>query len=66
MATFALADGVDAVSVAAILGHKGPRTTLASYAHVIDKSAAHAVETVGSKFASAMLAKKADRCNRLT
>lgn len=68
MATFALADGVDAVSVAAILGHKGPRTTLATYAHVIDKSAAHAVEAVGSKFASAMLATdvKADRCNSLT
>lgn len=55
MATFALADGVDAVSVAAILGHKGPRTTLATYAHVIDKSAAHAIEAVGSKIATAML-----------
>ncbi len=54
MATFALADGVDAVSVAAILGHKGPRTTLATYAHVIDKSAAHAVEAVSKKFANAM------------
>ncbi|HMU23334.1 MAG TPA: site-specific integrase [Sphingorhabdus sp.] len=55
MATFALADGVDAVSVAAILGHKGPRTTLATYAHVIDKSAAHAVENVGGKIATALL-----------
>lgn len=55
MATFALADGVDAVSVAAILGHKGPRTTLATYAHVIDKSAARAVEAMGSKIATAML-----------
>ncbi len=65
MATFALADGVDAVSVAAILGHRGPRTTLATYAHVIDKSAAHAVEAVSSKFANAMLAadENADRCS---
>lgn len=55
MATFALADGVDAVSVAAILGHKGPRTTLATYAHVIDKTAANAIEAIGSKFATAML-----------
>ena len=55
MATFALADGVDAVSVAAILGHKGPRTTLATYAHVIDKSAAHAVENVGGKIATALM-----------
>lgn len=55
MATFALADGVDAVSVAAILGHKGPRTTLATYAHVIDKSAARAVENVGGKIATALL-----------
>ena len=55
MATFALADGVDAVSVAAILGHKGPRTTLATYAHVIDKSAARAVESVGGKIATALL-----------
>lgn len=68
MATFALADGVDAVSVAAILGHKGPRTTLATYAHVIDKSAAHAVEAVGRKFANAMLVadEKADRGNSRT
>lgn len=55
MATFALADGVDAVSVAAILGHKGPRTTLATYAHVIDRSAAHAVENIGGKIAAALL-----------
>lgn len=56
MATFALADGVDAVSVAAILGHKGPRTTLATYAHVIDGTAARAVEAVGLKIAVAMQA----------
>ena len=54
MATFALAEGVDAVSVAAIMGHKGPRTTLATYAHVIDGTAARAVETVGLKIAVAM------------
>ncbi len=54
MATFALADGVDAVSVAAIMGHKGPRTTLATYAHVIDGTAARAVEAVGHKIAVAM------------
>ena len=55
MATIALSDGVDAVSVAAILGHKGPRTTLATYAHVINTSAARAAENVGSKIAMAML-----------
>jgi len=54
MATFALADGVDAVSVAAIMGHKGPRTTLATYAHVIDGTAARAVEAIGQKIAVAM------------
>lgn len=54
MATFALADGVDAVSVAAIMGHKGPRTTLATYAHVIDGTAARAVQAVGQKIAFAM------------
>ncbi len=54
MATFALADGVDPVSVAAIMGHKGPRTTLATYAHVIDGTAARAVEAVGQKIAVAM------------
>ncbi len=56
MATFALADGVDAVSVAAIMGHKGPRTTLATYAHVIDGTAARAVQAVGQKIAFAMQA----------
>jgi integrase len=55
MATFALADGVNIVSVAAIMGHKGPRTTLATYAHVIDKSTAHAIENVGGKIATALL-----------
>ena len=47
MATFALADGV-------IMGHKGPRTTLATYAHVIDGTAARAIEAVGLKISIAM------------
>ena len=54
MATFALSDGVDAVSVAALLGHKGPRTTLSTYAHVIDDRAAKAAEDMGRKIAAAI------------
>ena len=54
MATFAFADGVDAVSVAALMGHKGPRTTLATYAHVINGSAARAAEIVGQRIDAAM------------
>lgn len=54
MATLALADGWDAVSVAAIMGHRGPRTTLATYAHVLDANAMKAVQNVGQKIAASM------------
>ena len=48
MASFALSEGIDVVSVAALLGHKGPRTTLTTYAHVIDGRASQAAQDVGA------------------
>lgn len=54
LATIALSEGIDAVSVAAMMGHKGPRTTLAVYAHVLDENAARAAENIGGKIAAAM------------
>ena len=54
VATLALSAGHDIASVAAIMGHKGPRTTLSTYSHVIDDRAAHAAEGVGGQVAAAM------------
>lgn len=54
VATLALSEGVDPVSVAAVMGHAGPRTTLSTYAHVVNERAANAAETIGQKVASAM------------
>lgn len=48
VATLALSNGHDVASVAAIMGHKGPRTTLSTYAHVVDERAAQAAEQVGA------------------
>ena len=67
IATIALSEGIDPVSVAAILGHAGPRTTLATYAHVINESAAKAAERVSNRVASAIddaAALNTDRDNR--
>jgi integrase len=54
MASLALSEGIDVVSVAALLGHKGPRTTLATYAHVIDSRASQAATTIGEKIFAAL------------
>jgi integrase len=54
IASIALSEGIDVASVAALMGHKGPRTTLAVYAHVIDSRAAQAADSIGAKIASAM------------
>jgi site-specific recombinase XerD len=49
MASVALSEGVDVASVAAMMGHKGPRTTLSVYAHVIDNRASEAADNIGAK-----------------
>jgi len=49
IATLALSGGHDIASVAAILGHKGPRTTLSTYSHVVDSRAANAAEQVANQ-----------------
>lgn len=53
VATLSLADGADIVSVAAILGHANPRTTLMTYSHVTDK-AAEAAEKIGNRIDAIM------------
>lgn len=58
IASIALSEGIDVASVAALMGHKGPRTTLAIYAHVIDSRAAEAADSIGAKIAAAMAGKK--------
>lgn len=57
VATLALSEGHDPASVAAIMGHAGPKTTLAVYAHLFGNSAVRAAENVGSKIAAAMKGK---------
>jgi integrase len=54
IASLALSEGIDIASVAALMGHKGPRTTLAVYAHVIGDRASSAAESVGAKIDAAM------------
>ncbi|HVV27366.1 MAG TPA: tyrosine-type recombinase/integrase [Rhizomicrobium sp.] len=54
IASIALSEGIDVASVAAMMGHKGPRTTLAIYAHVIDSRAAQAADSIGAKIAAAL------------
>lgn len=57
VATLSLSAGADIASVAAIMGHKGPRTTLSTYAHVVDDRAARAAEQVAGQIATAMAGK---------
>lgn len=54
VASIAISEGVDILSVAAMLGHKSPRTTLAVYAHVIDNRASQAADLIGEKIAAAI------------
>jgi integrase len=54
IASIALSEGIDIASVAALMGHKGPRTTLAIYAHVLDSRASQAATTIGEKLFAAM------------
>lgn len=54
VASLALSEGIDITSVAALMGHKGPRTTLAVYAHVINDRASSAAESVGAKIFAAI------------
>jgi len=60
VATLSLSAGADIASVAAIMGHKGPRTTLSTYAHVVDDRAARAAEQVAGQIATAMAGKSHD------
>ena len=60
VATLSLSAGTDVASVAAIMGHKGPRTTLSTYAHVVDDRAARAAEQVAGQITTAMKGKARD------
>lgn len=62
-ASYALSDGVDPASVAALMGHKSPRTTLSTYAHVVDETAAIAAEKVGIRISGAMTNPRNTRAN---
>ncbi|MEW9806426.1 tyrosine-type recombinase/integrase [Mesorhizobium marinum] len=53
VATLSLAAGADVVSVANILGHANPRTTLSTYSHVTDR-AGEAAEQIGGLIETAM------------
>lgn len=52
LASHALARGIDIATVAALLGHKNPRTTLSTYAHVLNERVHDAADAIGSKIFS--------------
>jgi integrase len=54
VASLAISEGHDIASVAALMGHSGPRTTLATYAHVLDYRVIRTANDVGRKIAEAM------------
>jgi integrase len=58
-ATLSLAAGNSAVTVAALLGHANPRTTLTVYAHVVDELARKAADQTGRALAAALEGKRA-------
>jgi integrase len=49
VATILINEGLDVVSVANMLGHSSPNTTLSVYAHVIDKTNKQAMKVLSSK-----------------
>jgi site-specific recombinase XerD len=51
-----LASGVDVASVARILGHSTPSTTLGIYAHVLPASESLAIATIDTRLRRAKLA----------
>jgi integrase len=51
-----LASGVDVASVARILGHTTPSTTLGIYAHVMPASGSQAIATIDERLGRAKLA----------
>jgi integrase len=55
-ASWMLASGVDVASVARILGHTTPSTTLGIYAHVMPASGAQAIATIDERLGRAKLA----------
>ena len=61
VASLALSEGHDMASVAALLGHSGPRTTMAVYAHVLDERAHQAANNIGAKIDAAMTTKPASQ-----
>ena len=54
VATLALSAGHDVGSVAAIMGHKSPRTTLSTYAHIVDERAKEVAQSLGEDLAKAL------------
>ena len=52
--TLSLALGQSAPAVAAVLGHANPRTTLSTYAHVVDELAHSAAQRIGRFVADAL------------
>ena len=54
VATLALSAGHDVGSVAAIMGHKSPRTTLSTYAHIVDEKAKEVAQSLGDELAKAL------------
>lgn len=54
VATLALSSGHDIAAVSALMGHAGPRTTLAVYAHVLDNNSTRAADDVADKVAATM------------
>lgn len=52
-ATWLLQSGADVRTVAAVLGHSSPVTTLNTYAHVLPGAEARAVEAIAERLARA-------------
>ena len=57
MATLSLGAGNSVATVASLMGHSNPRTTLQTYSHVIDGAASKAAESMGKTLSSALSGK---------